>query len=73
MNGKINHLSQIAYARRYTLTEGTESGIKVVEVYNGRIRYLLNESKALDMMQLFDGEVNMSFLSKNGFHLVNLE
>ncbi|MBP3291847.1 MAG: DUF4432 family protein [Clostridia bacterium] len=73
MNGKINHLSQIAYARRYTLTEGTEAGIKVVEVYNGRIRFLLNESKALDMMQLFDGEVNISFLSKNGFHLANLD
>jgi hypothetical protein len=72
MNGKINHLSQIAYARRYTLTEGAEAGIKVIEVFNGRLRFLINESKCLDVMQLFDGDVNISFLSKNGFHFADL-
>ncbi len=72
MNGKINHLNQIAYVRRYTLTDGIEAGIKVVEVYNGKMRFLLNESKALDVMQLFHEGVNMSFLSKNGFNSANL-
>ena len=72
MNGKINHLSQIAYARRYTLSEGTEAGIKVIEVFNGHLRFLINESKCLDVMQLFDGDVNISFLSKNGFHHADL-
>ena len=67
MKGKISNFDQVAYLRRYTLTEGKEAGLKVIEVYNGRLRFLLNESKALDMMQLFHGGVNCSFLSKNGF------
>lgn len=67
MNGKISNLAQIAYIRRYILTEGKESGLKVAEIYNGRLRFLLNESKALDMMQLFDNGRNVSFISKNGF------
>lgn len=44
---------QISYVRRYTLSEGKENGIKVVEVNNGVLRFLLNESKALDIMQLW--------------------
>ncbi len=67
MNGKISNAKQTAYIRRYTLTEGAEAGLRVVEVYNGKLRFLLNESKALDVMQLFDGETNISFISKNGF------
>lgn len=58
---------QTAAIRRYTMTEGGEAGLRVTEVDNGRLRFLLNESKALDIMQLFDGGVNLSFVSKNGF------
>ena len=65
-NGKISNLSQIAYIRRYTLSDGAESGLKIVEVNNGRLRFLLNESKALDMSQLWHGGTNISFVSKNG-------
>ena len=67
MDGRISNFDQVAYLRRYTLTEGRESGLRVIEVYNGRLRFLLSESKALDMMQLFDRGVNCSFLSKNAF------
>ena len=67
MNGKISHLSQRAYVRRYTLNGGKEDGLKVIEVDNGIIRFLLNESKALDIMQLWHEGVNVSFVSKNGF------
>lgn len=67
MDRKINSLDQIAYVRRYTLTDGEASGIKVVEIYNGVLRMLLNESKALDIMQLFHNGVNISYLSKNAF------
>lgn len=67
MNGKISNYMQIAYVRRYTLTEGKESGLKVVEVNNGVLRFLLNESKALDIMQLWHAGVNISFVCKNGF------
>jgi hypothetical protein len=34
---------------------------------NGNIRFLLNVSKACDMMQLYHEGQNMSFVSKNGF------
>lgn len=67
MDKKINNLDQIAYVRRYVLTEGASVGLKVVEVYNGVLRFLLNESKALDIMQLFHKGTNISYLSKNAF------
>ena len=67
MNKQTNCLDQIAYVRRYALMGGEADGIKVVEVYNGVLRFLLNESKALDIMQLFHKGVNISYLSKNNF------
>lgn len=66
MNGKVSNLSQIAYVRRYTLTDGKEAGLKIVEVNNGKLRFLLNESKALDIAQLWHEGTNISFVSKNG-------
>lgn len=63
----INNVLQNAYIRRYTLTGGLEDGLKVIEVNNGKIRFLLNESRALDIMQLWHKETNISFVSKNGF------
>lgn len=67
MDGRISNFAQIAYARRYTLTEGRESGLKVIEVNNGKLRFLLNESKALDVMQLWHDNINVAFVCKNGF------
>lgn len=67
MDGRISNLAQVCSLRRYELTEGKERGLKVLDCDNGRLRFLLNESKALDMMQLFDRGVNVSFISKNGF------
>jgi len=67
MDPRINNAAQTAYVRRYVLTDGQASGIKVVEIYNGVLRVLLNESKALDIMQLFHKGVNISYLSKNAF------
>ena len=58
---------QKAYIRRYTLTEGKENGLKVIELDNGKIRALINESKGLDIMQLFHNGTNISFVSRNGF------
>lgn len=66
-NKKVNNPLQTAYTRRYTLTEGKETGLKVIELNNGNLRVLLNESKALDIMQVWYKGVNMSFVSKNGF------
>ncbi|MDE6274152.1 MAG: hypothetical protein K2L87_03785, partial [Clostridiales bacterium] len=66
-DGKISNFMQIAAVKRYTLTDGAMSGLKVIEADNGVLRVLLNESKALDLMQLFDHGENISFLSKNAF------
>ena len=67
MDGRISNFAQVASLRRYTLTEGAEKGLEVIDCDNGRLRFLLNVSKALDVMQMYDRGVNLSFLSKNGF------
>ncbi len=66
-DGQINNQLQAGYIRCYTLTEGTENGLRVIEMDNGVLRVLLNESKGLDIMQVWYKGVNMSFVSKNGF------
>lgn len=65
--GKINHALQTCYIRRYTLTDGKENGLKVIELNNNVLRVLLNESKALDVMQVWYKGMNVNFVSKNGF------
>lgn len=67
MDKRISNFSQVAYVKRYVLTEGKESGLKVVEIDNGKIRLTLNESKALDVMQAWVHGENVAFVSKNGF------
>ena len=67
MNGKISNFAQVASLRRYTLTEGRGKGLDVLDCDNGKIRFLLNVSKACDIMQLYHEGQNMSFLSKNAF------
>ncbi len=68
MEGKVSNAAQIAYVRRYTLTEGQEAGLKITEVDNGKLRFLLNESRALDIAQLWHGGKNVSFVSKIGMN-----
>ncbi len=67
MNGKISNYMQAASIRRYAFTDGVEKGLDVIDCDNGKIRFLLNVSKALDVMQLYHEGQNMSFISKNGF------
>ncbi len=66
MNGKISNLAQVCSLRRYTLTEGQEKGLDIIDCDNGKIRFLLNVSKALDVAQFWHEGKNVSFLSKNG-------
>lgn len=68
MERKTALLDQIAYVRRYTLEGGQEAGLKIIEVNNGTLRFLLNESRALDIAQLWYKGENVSFLSKNGLN-----
>ena len=67
MDGRISNLMQVASVRRYEMTEGKERGLRVLDCDNGKLRFLLNESKALDIMQLYCEGKNISFVSKNGF------
>ena len=67
MDTRISNLAQIASVRRYTITEGREAGLSVIDCDNGKIRFLVNASKACDIMQLYHEGQNMSFISKNGF------
>lgn len=67
MKSYVSNFAQIASLRRYELTEGAERGLRVLDCDNGKLRFLLNESKALDIMQLYHEGQNVSFISKNGF------
>lgn len=67
MDERISNFAQVASLRRYTFTEGKEKGLDVIDCDNGKIRFLLNVSKACDIMQLYYKGQNMSFVSKNGF------
>jgi hypothetical protein len=67
MDERISNLAQVASLRRYTLTEGREKGLDVIDCDNGKIRFLLNVNKACDVMQMYHKGQNMSFISKNGF------
>ena len=67
MDGRISNFQQVASIRRYTLSEGREKGLDVLDCDNGKIRFLLNVSKACDIMQLYHEGQNISFISKNGF------
>lgn len=58
---------QKASLRRYTLTDGRGKGLEIIDCDNGKLRFLLNVNKALDVMQLYHEGQNMSFLSKNAF------
>ena len=67
MDGRISNFQQVASIRRYTLSEGREKGLDVLDCDNGKIRFLLNVSKACDIMQLYHEGQNISFIAKNGF------
>ena len=66
-NPKISNQRQLASVTRYTLSEGRGAGLDVIDCDNGRIRFMLCVSRALDIMQLWHKGENVSFISKNGF------
>ena len=67
MDGRISNFQQVASLRRYTVTDGGEKGLEIIDCDNGTLRFLINVTKACDMMQLYHKGQNMSFISKNGF------
>ncbi|MBQ7164951.1 MAG: DUF4432 family protein [Clostridia bacterium] len=71
-DGRISNFRQIASVRRYKIIEGREKGIDVIDCDTGKIRFLLNVTKGLDIMQVYHEGQNVSFLSKNAFIAYNL-
>lgn len=67
LDGRISNFDQVASLRRYTLTDGRGRGLDVIDCDNGKLRFLLNVTKGLDVMQLYHKGENLSFLSKNAF------
>ena len=67
LDGRISNFDQVASLRRYTLSEGRGAGLDVIDCDNGKLRFLLNVTKGLDVMQLYHKGENVSFLSKNAF------
>lgn len=67
MDERISNLVQMASLRRYTVTHGREQGLEVIDCDNGTVRFLLNVSKACDIMQMYHKGQNLAFVSKNGF------
>lgn len=67
MDGKISNLMQVASLRRYRLMGGAQDGLEVIDCDNGKLRFLINVSKACDLMQVYHEGQNVSFVSKNGF------
>ncbi len=66
MDKRISNFSQVASINRFVLSGGKEDGLKIIEVDTGRIRFWLNESKALDISRFWHDGKNIGFLSKNG-------
>ncbi len=64
---QVSHLDQIVSAKRYALLDGEEKGLEVLDCNNGKLRFTLNVTKALDVMQVYHKGTNVSFVSKNGF------
>ncbi len=67
MDGRISNFAQVASIRRYTITDGRAKGLDVLDCDNGKIRFLLNVTQGLDIMQLYHEGQNVSFVSKNAF------
>jgi len=63
---KIGHPSQLCSAVRSQVTEGRAAGTRLVHVTNGCLSFVLDETHALDVAQLWHEGVNVSFVSKNG-------
>ena len=60
-------MNQICSMHRYMALDGEMKGLNVIDCHNGKLHFLINESKALDIMQVYYRGENVSFISKNGF------
>jgi len=62
----VGNASQLCSAVRSQVTEGRAVGARLIHVHNGCLDFVLDESHALDIAQLWHEGVNVSFVSRNG-------
>jgi len=62
----VGNSSQLCSAVRSQVTEGRSAGVRLIHVANGCLSFVLDESHALDIAQLWHEGVNVSFISRNG-------
>ncbi len=67
MNKKMNCVRQICHADRVTVNCGKAKGLNLIYCAAGKLGFVLNESKCLDVASLSLNGENVSFISKNGF------
>lgn len=65
---KIGHAGQVCSAVRSLVTDGRAQGARLVHVANDRLHFVLAESNALDVLQLWHEGMNVGFLSRNGLY-----
>lgn len=68
MDRKIGSAAQVCSAVRSQVTDGRANGLRLIHVSNGKLHFVLSESNALDILQLWYEGTNVGFLSKNGLY-----
>lgn len=65
---RVGSLDQLIYSKRVVMTEGLESGLKLILIDNGNgLSCQLLENRCLDIGKLTYKGINLSFLSKSGY------
>ena len=62
----VGNSSQLCSAVRSQVTEGRAAGTRLIHISNGCLNFALEETHALDIVQLWHEGVNVSFVSRNG-------
>lgn len=68
MNSKIGNPAQVCSAVRSQVTDGRGRGARLIHVANGKLNFVVLESNALDILQLWHEGDNVGFLSRNGLY-----
>lgn len=68
MNPKIGNPSQVCAVTRSQIVDGPAQGMRIIDVTNGKLHFVLSESNALDVYRLWHEGVNVGFVSKNGLY-----
>lgn len=65
---QLGNKEQLCSARKYVFADGPEKGQEIIEADNGKLHFMINASRAMDLGQLRYRGTNVSFISRNGFY-----